>query len=358
MTKSTVDGQRCNARLAVVLATLWTISAISSACAQSPTITVALAQLRSSDAGNFAKMQSLATQAKAQGAALIIFPESSDFGWLNPAVFTQAAPIPGQYSNQFAAIAKNTSIWVAAGLSERGPKAGPGSLPNAYQAYDSGILLNPQGEIVIHHRKYNVLANAFDPTACKAILNQDQCQYTAGSLSDIQTVQTPFGKTALMVCADAYTYPPADALNTLKPQEADFVIIPWGITAGQQSECGTDGFDATGYAAQAATFLHSPMVVGANAVGPRVYGRFLPSVYCGTSGYSDPTGRQTEPTPPNTELEIVQISKTFDANAGPIWSNTDAPTKCPSVCASYSTHWNGQWTTTVPNQMSVCGCSK
>jgi predicted amidohydrolase len=53
-------------------------------------------QSPSTDTGNFTKMQALATQAKAQGAALIIFPEASVFGWLNPAVFTQAAPIPGR----------------------------------------------------------------------------------------------------------------------------------------------------------------------------------------------------------------------------------------------------------------------
>ncbi len=39
---------------------------------------------------------------------------------------------------------------------------------------------------------------------------------------------------------------------------------------------------------------------------------------------------------------------------GPIWNNDDAKTKCPSGLATYS--WNGQWWTTVPNQMSVCSC--
>lgn len=360
MNHSTQGGlcrRACLAPFAIVLAALLAVVAMSPASAQLPGAKIAIAQLRSSDAGNFTKMQTLASQAKAQGAQLIIFPEESVFGWLNPAVFTQAQPIPGTYSDQFAAIAKKAGIWVATGIAERGPKAGPGSQPNAYQAYDSGILLNPQGQIVIHHRQYNVVMNAFDPAACKAILNQDQCQYTPGLLSDIQAVQTPFGKTALLVCADAYTYPPASALNALKPQQADLLIVPWGVTASQQSECGTEGFDAAGYSAQAATFLHSPIVIGANAVGPRNYGRFLPSLYCGTSGFSEPTGQKTEPTPPDTELEIVQIPQSFDANAGPIWSNSEAPHICPNVCASYATQWNGQWTTTVPGQMSVCGCA-
>jgi predicted amidohydrolase len=301
-------------------------------------------------------MNTLAQQAKAQGAQLVIFPEGSDFGWLNPAVFTQAAPIPGAYSDQFVAIATSVNIWVAAGLSEKGPKAGPGSLPNAYQAYDSGILINPQGQIVLHHRKFNVLQNAFDPAACQAILNQSQCAYTPGPLSDITTVQTPFGKTALLVCSDAYTYPPATALDKLRAITPEIVIVPWGITAGTQAECGTSGFNATGFASEAAAYLKSAFVVGANAVGPRNYGRFLPSVYCGDSGYAAPTGQSVEASQPTQELVLLTIPKSFDAKAGPIWNNPDAPRKCPSTCSAYASTWNGQWTTTVPGQMSVCGC--
>ena len=50
--------------------------------------------------------------------ALHVFPEESVFGWLNPDVFLEAAPIPGKYSDAFAAIAKSEHIWLAAGLAE------------------------------------------------------------------------------------------------------------------------------------------------------------------------------------------------------------------------------------------------
>lgn len=338
------------------LTLLFSVAASTQAALAQPTINVAVVQLQTTDVGNFSKMQTLAQQAKAQGAELVIFPEGSVFGWLNPAVFTEAAPIPGKYSDQFAAIAKAVNIWVATGLAEQGPKAGPGSQPNAYQAYDSGILINPQGQIVLHHRKFNVLKNAFDPAACKKILNQDECSYVPGALSDITTAQTPFGKTALLVCADAFTYAPASALNTLKPLKPAFLIVPWGITAGTESECGGQYFNATVSTAEAAEFLQTAFVVGANAVGTRTYGRFLPSVYCGTSGYSTPTGQSVEASPPTETLAVFQIRKSFDAKAGPIWSNPDAQTKCPATCAYYTAQWNGQWTTTIPGLMSVCGC--
>lgn len=45
-----------------------------------------------------------------------------------------------------------------------------------------------------------------------------------------------------------------------------------------------------------------------------------------------------------------------DVNAGPIFSNQQAQQVCPGVCTKASGNWNGQWTTTVPGQMSVCGC--
>lgn len=45
-----------------------------------------------------------------------------------------------------------------------------------------------------------------------------------------------------------------------------------------------------------------------------------------------------------------------DINAGPIPSNNAAQTICPQTCSRYN-GWSGQWTTTVPGVMSVCGCN-
>lgn len=292
----------------VALVLLAGIFICSTAVWADSTLKVASIQLRTSDAGNFTKMLALVKQAKAQGAVLVIFPEESVFGWLNPAAFTKATPIPGKYSDQFAAIAKEERIWLAAGLAEQGPKAGPGSQPDAHQVYDSGILINPDGQIVLHHRQFNVIQNAFDPAACKSILGEDQCNYIPGELSDITTVSTPFGKTSILVCAEAYTYSPGETINILKKLQPDFVIVPWGITASTISECGTHGFNATDYAAEAATYLNS-FVIGSNPVGPREYGRFLPSIYCGTSGYADPTGSGTEATQPTGEIVYFQITQ-------------------------------------------------
>jgi len=44
-----------------------------------------------------------------------------------------------------------------------------------------------------------------------------------------------------------------------------------------------------------------------------------------------------------------------DINAGPIWDNNHAQTVCPQVASGVNGAWSGQWTTTVPGEMSVCG---
>jgi predicted amidohydrolase len=348
-------------KISKIICSIALLSVTFFANAEQPLVKVAVVQLQSTDVGNFEKIKSLTMQAKSKGAQLVIFPESSVFGWLNPDVFTQAEPIPGKFSSQFADIAVSENIWIAAGLAEKGPKAGVGSLPNAYYAYDSGILVNPQGELIIHHRKNNVLKNAFNPEDCKKILNQDQCNYIEGPISDVTTVQTPFGKTSLLVCADAYIpgeYNPGTAIKALKELDPEFVIVPWGITAGSESDCGKEGFNAAGFASQAASFLSSANVVGANGLGTRDYGKYLPSLYCGTSGYADPTGKSVEVENPTAAVAVFDILAKFTAEAGPIWNNAvDAPKKCPPTCEKYSSTWDGQWWTTVWGEMSVCECT-
>lgn len=44
-----------------------------------------------------------------------------------------------------------------------------------------------------------------------------------------------------------------------------------------------------------------------------------------------------------------------DIQAGPIWNQADAELKCPVAAHAVRGRWNGQWVTTVPNEMSVCG---
>lgn len=288
---------------------LFWVSGFSTVKSSESRMTVAAVQLQASDAGNFDKMRELVKEAKDQGADLVIFPEESVFGWLNPDTFLKATPIPGKYSDEFSAMAKNENIWLAAGLAEQGPEANLGSQTEAHQVYNSGILINPDGQIVLHHRQFNVVQNSFDPSSCQQILNQNECNYLPGDLSAITAANTSFGKTSLLVCADAYAYPSTEVLDRLKELQPDFVIIFWGITASTQSECGTQGFNAVEYTKQVGLYLNNPTIVGANAIGNRCYGRFLPSVYCGMSGCFAPPRQRVEVKQLSEELLLFYLNK-------------------------------------------------
>ena len=283
-----------NHKLACLTLSIVALALLLSSCAHQQTASVesatfksAFVQLNGRNAGNYPTMSSYVAEAKSKGAEIVIFPESSAFGWLNPEVFQQAHPIPGASQQAFSKMAVDHDIWIVTGLAEQGPAIPDGS--GDHFAFDSGILINPQGEVVIHHRKYQVLNNAFTPSKCPAYFQGKGCQYNVGSLSDIEVVDTPFGKTSLIVCADAYTYN-QDVLNILKQKEPALVIVPWGVGASQQAQCGQAGFNATEYAAQAAKIIESAYVIGANATGVRPYGRLRPAVYCGNSGYANPDG--------------------------------------------------------------------
>lgn len=60
---------------------------------------------------------------------------------------------------------------------------------------------------------------------------------------------------------------------------------------------------------------------------------------------------------------LPAVNPSMDFDAGPIWNQQDAEQKCPGVCAAVKSNpartwtWNGNWTTTIPGQMSVCGCA-
>lgn len=57
-------------------------------------------------------------------------------------------------------------------------------------------------------------------------------------------------------------------------------------------------------------------------------------------------------------VQIAYLSQAYgctDVNAGPIFDNAQAQQTCPTVCVAPQ-KWNGQWTTTQPGVMSVCGC--
>src|SRR5690242_10083440 len=83
--------------------------------------------------------------AAAQGCRLVVLPECLDTGWTDPSARELARPVPALHSEAPAMAARQHRIYVAAGLVER---AGD-------RLYNAAVPLDPEGRILLHHRKFN-----------------------------------------------------------------------------------------------------------------------------------------------------------------------------------------------------------
>lgn len=54
------------------------------------------------------------------------------------------------------------------------------------------------------------------------------------------------------------------------------------------------------------------------------------------------------------EMADMPPPRLRNVEAGPVWDQADANTKCPVVAAALHGRWTGQWSTTRQGQMSVC----
>lgn len=113
------------------------------------------------------------------GCAVVVLPECLDLGWTDPAARQLAQPIPGPRSDLLALAAQQADVYVVAGLTER---AGD-------RIYNAAVLISPQGEILLKHRKINIMGIAQDLYA------------TGDSLA---VAQTPLGVIGLTICADNF----------------------------------------------------------------------------------------------------------------------------------------------------------
>src|ERR1017187_7033365 len=96
---------------------------------------VALVQLdaASDPEANVREAVRLADQAAAEGARLIALPEYLQYRGSDDGYRSSAQPIPGPFSNAFAAVARARSVWILVGsLAETGP---------AERAYNTSILV-------------------------------------------------------------------------------------------------------------------------------------------------------------------------------------------------------------------------
>jgi predicted amidohydrolase len=151
---------------------------------------------------NLERAEELIEIAKDNDSDIALLPECIDFGWTHPSGIKNSDTIPGKYSDQLCEMAKKYKIYICVGLTEKDKSNN--------KNYNSAILIDENGKIILKHRKINILKEAFD-------------YYEVGNKLEVK--QTKFGKIGLNICSDNYM----DAIDigiVLGRMGSDFILSP------------------------------------------------------------------------------------------------------------------------------------
>jgi predicted amidohydrolase len=171
------------------------------------TIKVAMCQIFSLDGdhrGNFVRIGNAISQAKDAGAEIVCFPEAVILGWVNSDAHKRACSIPGRDSDHLCKLARDYNTHLCIGLAEKEDNS----------LYDSALLIDNNGHILLKHRKINILEELMRPP------------YTPGE--DINVAETRFGKIGLLICADTHKSEILKRMAALKPE---LLLVPYGYAA-------------------------------------------------------------------------------------------------------------------------------
>jgi predicted amidohydrolase len=212
--------------------------------------------------GNLARIENAIRDAKDAGADIACLPETALLGWVNPDAHKRAHPIPGPDSDRLCKLARDYCVYICAGLAEK----------NGKYLHDSALLIDNAGQILLKHRKINLLSELMTPP------------YTAGNSAN--AVDTPFGKIGLLICADTHR---AKILKRMAALEPDLLLVPYGYAAAEDA-WPEHGKELEKVVARAAKKTGA-FVVGANLVGGITHGPWKGRVYGGHSAVADKTGQ-------------------------------------------------------------------
>ena len=174
-----------------------------------PPLRVAMVQMRVEDgdlAGNMRRAEEGVRESVARKAQIVCFAEAADYGWLYQQARRDAFPIPGTYTKFLSKLAKELNVWISAGCLE---KAGD-------KTYNSAVLINRKGKIVLKHRKIDTLKELTGHL------------YDQGDPNDLKVVDTEFGRIGMTICADNFDL---NRPKRIADQGAWLLITPHGFAA-------------------------------------------------------------------------------------------------------------------------------
>jgi len=149
---------------------------------------------------------SLIEKAANQGAEIALLPECLDLGWTHPSSGTLAEVIPeGESCRILRKAAADFHVHVCAGITEH---AGD-------KVYNTAVFIDENGEVILQHRKINVL-------------DIGRQYYSTGDR--LNAVDTIFGRVGLMICAEGFAE--GQVLSrSLGLMGAEFLLSPcaWAV---------------------------------------------------------------------------------------------------------------------------------
>jgi predicted amidohydrolase len=211
--------------------------------------------------GNLARIENAVAEAAGMGAQIACIPETAIYGWVNPDAHHRAHPIPGEDSQRLCELARRHRIHLCVGLDEK----------DGENLYDSAILIDDAGRILLKHRKIILLGELMTPP------------YSPGQ--DVVIARTKFGKIGVLICADTHEQPILERMARLKP---DLLLVPYGY-AEKEEAWPEHGKQLERVVTGAAKAIAAP-VVGTNLVGQITHGPWTGRTYGGHSVVADRTG--------------------------------------------------------------------
>ncbi|MBL9213329.1 MAG: carbon-nitrogen hydrolase family protein [Opitutaceae bacterium] len=172
---------------------------------------LALAQMRvegGAKEANLARAATFVADAASAGAQVVLLPETLNLGWTHASARTAQEEIPGgETSEWLRALAQRHGVYLCAGLVESA-----GDL-----RFNAAVLFDPQGRLLLHHRKLNELDIA-------------HALYANGDRLGV--AHTPLGTLGVMICADAFARGHVVS-RTLGLMGAQIILSPcaWAVPA-------------------------------------------------------------------------------------------------------------------------------
>jgi predicted amidohydrolase len=201
-------------------------------------------------------------------ADIALLPEVMDLGWTHSSALKLAYPVPGGKTfNAIAEAARKNNIYVIAGIVEK----------DGDKIYNTAVLIDNQGKLLIKHRKLNELDIAHN-------------LYAQGDRLNV--CHTRFGTIGLDICADAFAKDMVIS-RSLGYMDADIILSPcsWAVPPDHDNLKEPYG-DEWNRAYEPVAKDFKMWIVGVSNVGPVTDGPWKDWNCIGCSLVVDPNGKE------------------------------------------------------------------